>query len=160
MNQWTLLRLSANLQTRFLEHVQEQYPDAKLYFPTFTRLTRPARKRHTIQQTVPVYPGYIFTGADSIGRVKSTIRFHYIRFGGKIALVPDSVIQELKRLESINQLVVSKQMINPYSPGTRILIHTPAYDLKAIVIQCSKNNLLADTPLGTISVPLFRVRLL
>lgn len=160
MNSWTLLRLNATLQSRFLEHIQDQYPDAKLYFPTYSRLTRPANKRHPILTTKPVYPGYIFTGLDSVGTIKSTIRFHYVRFGGKIALVPDSVIQELRRLESLNALVTIKTMQNPYTPGTRIVVHTPAYDIHAIIVSLSKNQIIADTPLGTISVPIHRVKLL
>src|SRR5262245_42495141 len=122
---WNLIRVQNQSQTRFCADLKTRYPDVGFYYPIFAGITRPSGSRRVIPVPTPVYPGYIFVPSGRMNQVQTPHRYHFVRFGGAVALIRDSVIQELRRLESLNQLVVKTVAESPYTPGTRILVHTP-----------------------------------
>jgi hypothetical protein len=156
---WTLLRLNPTSQPRFLDHVATTFPDIPTYQPQYQKTTRPARKRHPIQTLHPVYPGYLFAQIlddKFIHQLTSTpVRAYFVRFGGKIGTVPDGVILELRRLESLNLLVHETPRPNPYSPGTKVLIHLPMSDIRGIIAMTLNqgSRAIVDTPLCRVLVP-------
>lgn len=157
---WTLLRLNPANQARFCEHIADSYPEVSTYYPTFTKLTRPAKKRYPIEVVVPVYPGYVFARlileADMIHSLTSTpVRAYFIKFGGQISTIPDSVIKELMRLEGESQLVQEVTKLNPYVPGARVTVHFPIYDIQGIIVHLvGQTRALVDTTLCRVTVPL------
>jgi transcription antitermination factor NusG len=160
---WGLLRLNPASQPRFLDHVSSTYPDIPTYQPLYPKTTRPAKKRHPITIYQPVYPGYLFAQIlddKFIHRLTSTpVRAYFVRFGGKIGTVPDSVILELRRLESLNQLVQEEQRKDPYAPGTRVIIHLPMSDIRGIIQMTKGTRAIVETPLCKVIVPIHQVGL-
>jgi transcriptional antiterminator RfaH len=166
MNSWTLLRLNAQKLERYLEHVQEHVPDVETYFPTFEKITRPHGRRQPVVVVRPVYPGYVFANLNVDGRdvrlmVSLPVRARFIKFGEGISTIPDRVIHELRRLESLRMLVREIQKVNPYAPGVKVRIHTPVADIQAIVIAILHGKRIkVDSPLGNVVVPLHQVSVL
>lgn len=166
MSSWSLLRLNPRLQDQYIDHVAENLPNVEMYFPTFKKVTRPHGKRKPVVVIQPVYPGYVFANMDMDGRtihmmVSTPMKARFIKFGIGISIVPGRVIDELKRLERLNQLVREIRYINPYVRGVKVRIHTPVADIHAIVIRLlHSNRVKVDSPLGTMTVPLHQVSLL
>ena len=167
MNSWTLLRLSAQNQDRYVDHVKEHVPDVETYFPTYEKITRPHGKRQPIVVIRPVYPGYLFARLDLDGKdvhlmVSMPIRARFIKLKGEgaISTIPDKVIQELRRLESLHLLVREIHRISPYQPGVKVRVCTPVADISAIVIALTHGKRIkVDSVLGTMSVPVHQVSL-
>ena len=94
---WVLLRLSAQMQGRYVDHVKDTWPSVEVYVPEYQKVTRPHRSRKTVVVTRPVYPGYVFTRVDIGGRdihnlVSCPVRARVIKFGPTISVIPDVVI--------------------------------------------------------------------
>jgi hypothetical protein len=167
---WTLLRLNPSTQFRFMDLAAENSPEIPLYFPVFLRTTRPAHKRTPIQIPTPVYPGYIFAqinpDSGSVHRLTSLpIRAYFIRLRRctprsqlSISTIPDSIIQEFKRLESLNLLVRETHRVNPFAPGTSVVVHLPIADIQAIIVHLiGQTRVLVDGPLGRMTTQIHRL---
>jgi len=170
MNSWTLLRLNAQNQTRYIEHVHEHVPCVETYFPVYEKKTRPHGKRQPIVVIRPVYPGYIFAKLNMSGKevhlmINLPVRARFIKLNGEngermISTIPDRVIQELRRLESMHMLVCEMHKQSPYVPGLKVRVHTPVADIQAIVIALLHGKRVkVDSALGTMSVPVHQVSL-
>jgi transcription antitermination factor NusG len=155
--------LNAQKLDRYIEHVQEHVPDAETYFPTYEKITRPHGRRQPVVVVRPVYPGYVFArlnidGMDVRLMVSLPVRARFIKFGEGISTIPDRVIQELRRLESLHMLVREVQKVSPFVPGVKVRIHTPVADIQAIVIALLHGKRVkVDSLLGTMSVPVHQV---
>lgn len=160
---WFLLRCTTTAQNRFVQRVQDRYPQIQIYIPQYPRISRPHGLRRTISIPTPVYPGYIFAhlNPEEISLhslILTPPRAYYIRFNGKIAIVPDQVILQLKEKEDKNLLMTEKTIVDPYKPGKRVIVHLPIADIQAIIIKCiGANHVILDTPLGRATVPKTRV---
>jgi Transcription termination factor nusG len=158
MNSWSLLRLNPQNQERYVEHVRDNRPDIETYYPLYDRITRPHGIRHPIKVPTPVYPGYVFAFADMDSRdvrwlVSSPVKAYFIKFGGVISVIPERVITEIKRLESLRMLVREQIKINPYQPGRPVVVHTPAADIQAVIVRLmGGNRAVVDTSLGRATV--------
>jgi hypothetical protein len=134
----------------------ENYPHIQTYYPIYQRTSRPHGKRIPIQVTRPVYPGYIFqrnTTDGIVTRLTTQFRVYAVRFGDTLATLPDSVILDLRRLESLNLLVQEKILYNPYYPGRKVRVHLPIADITAVIVRLiSDNKALVDTSLCKITV--------
>src|SRR5215471_14000540 len=124
MNSWTLLRLNAQRQSAYVEHVAEHIPEVEMYFPTFEKVTHPHKKRQPIVVLRPVYTGYVFARLDIDGynvyhmtRTPIQARFIKLTGDGTISTIPDRVIAELKRLESLHLLVKETHRVSPFQRG-------------------------------------------
>ena len=167
MHSWTLLRLNAQNQDRYIGHVQEHIPDVETYFPTYEKITRPHGKRQPIVVIRPVYPGYVFAKLNVDGKevhlmVSMPIRARFIKLRGEgaISTIPDRVIHELRRLESLHLLVREIHRVSPYQPGVKVRVCTPVADIQAIVIALLHGKRIkVDSALGTMSVPIHQVSL-
>jgi hypothetical protein len=167
MSTWALLRTSPQSQDRYVEHVRENCPEVETYFPVYRKITRPARKRHPIPVTLPVFPGYVFAHFDLANDsrvvrllVSSPVRAYFIRFGGEIGIVPHAVIAELRRLESLGQLIKEQARRNPFRPGRPVMVHTPMYDIQAVIVRLmGGNRVIVDTPLGEATVRIHSITL-
>jgi transcription antitermination factor NusG len=167
MHSWALLRLNPQLQSRYIDHVAEYAPDVETYYPRYEKMTRPHGKRQPIVVVRPVYPGYIFANLDLDGRCVHLLislpvkaRFIRLEFGGGISPIPDRVIQEIRRLESLHMLVREVHRISPYQPGVKVRIHMPIADISAIVIALLHNKRVkVDSALGIMNVPQHQVSL-
>ena len=166
---WTLLRLNPASQTRFLDLAPHDIP---LYFPVYQKIIRPAKKRTPIEVTRPVYPGYIFAQIDpdtgDVHRLTGLpVRAYFIKLKRctqnmppTISTIPDSIIQEFKRLERLNLLVREVTRINPFSQGARIIVHLPVADIEGIIIHLQgQTRALVDCRLGHMTVPVARLAL-
>jgi transcription antitermination factor NusG len=115
---------------------------------------------------MPVYPGYVFARLDMDGDgihelVTCPVKARFIKFGGEISTIPDKVIHELRRLESLSMLVREVQRVNPYRPGVKVRVHTPVADIQAVIVALIRGNRLkVDSCIGTITVPVHKVNLL
>ena len=163
-NSWSLLRLNPQNQEKYVDHVQENVPGVETYFPVFEKKTRPHGKRQPVVVVRPVYPGYVFARLDMNGvnvhlLVNSPIKARFIRFGGTISLIPERVINEIRRLES-QRMLVREIHINPYVPGRKVRVHLPVADIQAIILQLLHGKrALVETPLGRMSVQLHKMTL-
>src|SRR5262245_39485863 len=165
LNSWTLLRTNSTTQTRFCDHIREKHPTIILYYPQYKRWTRPHGVRRPILSTRPVYPGYVFACPspdphDFYTLTHSPVRAWFVRFGSTIPTIPDSIIQELRRLESLNKLVIEERHQNPYHPGRKVTVHIPVADIQAVIIRLiAQTKVKVDTPLGVMTVPIHKVTL-
>jgi transcription antitermination factor NusG len=164
VNSWTLLRLNAQKQEKYIEHVKETMPDVEVYFPVYDRVTRPHGKRQPIVVIRPVYPGYLFTkfdvdGPNVHGLVSAPVKARFIKFGPDISRIPDRVIWELKHLENL-KVLVREVHVNPFKPGRKVRIHLPIADINAIIIQLAHGNrALVDTAVGRMNVRMHQMTL-
>lgn len=159
---WFLLHCNTAQQHRYTKHIAEHFPATEIYYPQYGRLSRPHGMRRPISIPTPVYPGYIFARPDSATHPRSLVSTHprayYVRFGPNIALVPNDIIDKLRIMESLNQLVTEKTAANPYKPGKRVIIHTPVADIQAIIVHLiGHNRVLVDTNFCQITVPLAKI---
>jgi hypothetical protein len=165
---WTLLRLNPMSQARFMDYAANRCSDIPLYFPVYHRLSRPARKRHVITITKPVYPGYIFAqinpdGEDQHRLTSLPVRARFIKLrlqdeDTTISLIPDSVIAKLQYLETHNQLVLAPPP-SPYQPGTTVIVSLPIAEIKAVLIHLTGSRAILNSPLGRITVPITHLTL-
>jgi transcription antitermination factor NusG len=161
---WALLQLNPQIQDHYVNHVGEHNPEISLYFPVYTRICRPAKKRHPIEVISPVYPGYVFARirtweSDYRAIVGTPYRVWFVRFGKNIALVRQSVIDKLTTLESRNELVVEVRKRNPYQPGVRVVVHLPVASILATIVRVQGQMARVEGPLGPMSVRLSTVSL-
>ena len=167
MHSWTLLRLNAQNQDRYVSYVREHITDVETYFPTYEKITRPHGKRQPIVVIRPVYPGYLFAKLDTDGKdvhlmISMPIRARFIKLkgDGAISTIPERVIHELRRLESLHLLVREIHRVSPYQPGVKVRVCTPIADIQAIVIALLHGKRIkVDSALGTMSVPIHQVSL-
>jgi hypothetical protein len=75
-------------------------------------------------------------------------------------MVPESVINELKRKERLNLLIQETKIESPYYPGRKIIIHTPIADIQAIIVRLmGDQKAVCDTPIGEWSVFVHQIAL-
>lgn len=164
-NPWLLLRLNPQIQPKFVDHISASLPDVDLYFPLYSKVTRPANKRTPITVQLPVYPGYIFARVnletdDFFQLTHAPYRASFVRFNGNLGIVPDRIIPFLREKESLNQLVVEKIVENPYYPGRRVRIILPLITIEGFVLHMiGQNRVKIDTQLGPSTVHLHSVEL-
>src|SRR5215469_804879 len=159
---WHLLRLNPQNQAQFVDYIAEKAPDQILYYPKYYRMTRPAHKRTPIRIECPVYPGYVFSLTCDRLLCITPIRAYFVRLKNlgpdsvpQISTIPDRVIQELKRLEGLNQLIHEVKIENPFKPGRHVIIHTPVSDIHGIIIRLlGQTRAVVQTPLGRAVQPL------
>lgn len=159
-NSWMLLKTAAQSQPRYISQVAEYHPSIPFFIPQYRKLCRPHGKRIAILITRPVYPGYIFVKPDfNTGEHHQLTRLptkaYFVRFGRELSLIPDRVIDELRRLESLHQYILEDQNDVKYYPGQKIRIAFPTIDVIATLIHIiSGNKVLADSPIGRVTAPL------
>ena len=167
---WTLLRLNPQSQQRYVEHIAEYVPEVVTYYPTYTRVVRPSGLRHPIQRILPVFAGYVFARVDMDSScvhrlVSAPIRAYYIKLKAlpederTISTIPDKVIDMIKHMEVRNMLVTESVRENPYLPGRKIMIHHTSFDLCAVIVMLRRGEVIADTSLGRVRVPVHTVTL-
>jgi hypothetical protein len=156
---WTLLRTQPANQSRFIETLEERFPEVEYYFPRYTTLARPARHRRPKQVIKPVYPGYIFAkpdlnSGDQYHITRLPVRAFFIKFGRDIELIPDKVIETIKYMEKNLVYIQDHAPQTLYKAGCTLLIHTTMADITATLIRISHNRAIVDTNLGPMTVPL------
>lgn len=161
---WNLLHVSPQSQAKYVDHIRDRFPHVDLYFPQYQRLTRPSGTRQPRLTERPVYPGYIFARPhdnDDIHALRrAPVRAYVIRFGLVFSMVPESVINELKRKERLNLLIQETKIESPYYPGRKIIIHTPIADIQAIIVRLmGDQKAVCDTPIGEWSVFVHQIAL-
>jgi transcription antitermination factor NusG len=161
---WTLLRLNPQTVTRFLDYLDDFHPGIQTYYPSYERLSRPAKARRPRLVRRPVFPGYLFarpnlSTGEHIFLVRTPIRARYIRFGPNIELIPDNVILELMRLESLGQLVPDDTPQEPrYHHGQRVFVRLAMTNVPATIIRLiAETRALVETSLCRITVPIHNV---
>jgi transcription antitermination factor NusG len=161
---WLLIKTPAQTQPRYVSQVEQFHPSIPIYIPTYKHTTRLHKHRRHITITKPVYPGYIFAQPDlTIGEHYHLTRLptpaYFIRFGREISLIPERVIEELRRLESLH-LLSPRQDQNDITlhPGQKIRVAFPTIDVVGTLIYViAQAKAVVDTPLGTVTVALTRV---
>jgi transcriptional antiterminator RfaH len=147
---WNLLRVNPASQNRYLAYLNEHHPTIETYVPHHIVLRRPHGIRKPIPTSQPCYPGYIFANpdpdsADLYYLTRTPIRAYFVRFGAQIESIPEAVITELKRLESLKQLIPEPKPA--WTPGQRVHISSPAMDIQAILVRLiTSDKMLVDTP--------------
>ncbi len=73
------------------------------YCPSYEVLSRRGRHRRASRTVKAGYPGYIFVDYESVvdeEKIRNTLDFHHFRRNhGKVSLLPDSVIDDIRVLE-------------------------------------------------------------
>ena len=161
---WTLLRLNPQSQGRYVDHVRESFPDVDIYYPVFTKLSRPHKKRYPVSVIRPVYPGYVFAYLDLDMRIRDMltcpVKARFVRFGQTISVVPAEVIAEIKKLESLKLLVKEEHRASPFQPGRKVRVSLPMADITAVIIYLmNKNRAMVDCGLGKVIVPVHKMTL-
>lgn len=160
---WTLLRLQPQQQPRYIFFAAEHFPHIELYYPQHQTLSRPAGRRRPIRVTRPTFPGYIFAKPDfDHGEHNSLIhgipfRVFFVRFSGTIETIPEPVITELRRLESINQLVPIIERPRPYRPGQRVQVNLPTASIIGTIKKIMQIRAIIDTSFCNITVPIHQI---
>jgi transcription antitermination factor NusG len=172
MSQWSLLRVNAQSQHRFVDFMDDNQPEIEYYFPKYDRVIRNSSGRDRkagkmITVPTPVYPGYVFVkemfeSAWRLAQVRCPVRASFVRFGGEVGLVDSRVIEGLRRLEVSGGLVQVIKVENPYLPGRKVRVHTPVASISAIILQCTNHGAraLVETSLCRITVPIHQVELI
>ena len=160
---WGLLRLNPLSQAKYIRHQGVYRPDIEYYAPRYNRITRPNGLRKTIVVPTLVYPGYLFVRLDCDLRdiLDGPVRVYFVRFGGHIGLVREEVMDRLKKMEALQQLVKEEVKDNPYKPGRNIRVHTPVASIAGILVMCTQSHTRAivDTVMGHWDVPIHQVEL-
>jgi transcription antitermination factor NusG len=166
---WGLLKVRPQNQMKYLEYMVEYHPGYEFYFPRYGRVTRPAGHRRTKIVPTPVYPGYVFVqlGSELRSLLSSPIRVYFVRFTGRygkvgrISVVQEEVINELKARERRGELVEEVVVENPYLPGRKVRVITPVASINGVLVMCThgKTRGVVDTGLGTWDVPIHQVEL-
>lgn len=154
---WTILRLNPMSQNRYLSHIHEYHPTIETYVPHYTKLSRPHGHRRPSPVERPCYPGYVFArpdlnNGDHLSLIHTPIKAYYIRFTKTIESIPDSVISEIKRLESLKLLTPETE--SGWRPGQRVRVSTPTLEIRAIIVRLvAHDKMLVDTPFCQMVVP-------
>jgi hypothetical protein len=69
-------------------------------------------------------------------------------------MIPEHVIDNLRRLESLHQSILQDQNDIKLHPGQKIRVAFPTIDVLAVLIQVGASKAVVDTPLGRVTVPL------
>lgn len=161
---WSLLKMSPQKQTGYVDCLNEYLPGVRSYFPEYTRLARPHGARRAKEVTRPVYPGYVFimvSGVDMHAPVTLPVSARWVKFGGVVETVPNRVIEVLRDMAGRNELVREIKHVNPYVPGARVYVHTSVQDIMGVIIRLvGKNRAVVDTSLCRATVPVHRLRVL
>lgn len=161
---WSLLKTNPQKQNGYVNLLTEHCPDIESYYPVYTRLSRPHGVRRPMKVVRPVYPGYLFlriVDGEMRKPVSLPVSARWVRFGGKIEAIPGFVIQKLRSLEQAGELVREIKHVNPYVPGTRVMVHHPVQDIRAVVVRLVRGNrVVVDTQLCRVTVPIHTVQVL
>jgi hypothetical protein len=85
----------------------------------------------------------------------------WVRFGGRIEVIPNFVIQRLQKLELDNELVREVKYVNPYTPGVRVRVHLPVYDVFGFIVKLVHGNrAVVDTQLCRVIVPIHTLQIM
>lgn len=161
---WSLLKLNPQKQRGYVECLREYYPGIEAYFPVYSRVSRPHGSRRPMRVVRPVYPGYVFLmvgNMDMRGPVSLPVRAKWVRFGGVVEAIPDSVVDGLRRMEEAGELVREIKYVNPYVPGVSVRVHLPVGDLLAVIVRLvGKDRAIVDMPVGRATVHLHRLQVM
>jgi hypothetical protein len=159
---WSLLKLNPMKQRNYVSLLQQYLPDMEAYYPVYSKMSRANGHRRAVKVERPVYPGYLFimvADGNMSGPVSLPVSARWVRFGGVVETIPDSVIQTLRYLENHNELVREVKYVNPYYPGARVRVHMPVCDLAAVIVKLvGRNRALVDTQLCRVTVHLHRLQ--
>jgi hypothetical protein len=154
---WTLLKLSPQSLVKYTEYMDQYYPYIQYYYPKYQRTVRPHGVRKAKRVPWPVFPGYLFMRVNSrdMGELVSLpVRAYWIRFGGVIEVVPDVVIERLRKLELSGELV--REVIhvnNPYRVGVSVRVHLSVGDILAVVVKRLGDRVVVEAPWCRCVVP-------
>lgn len=159
---WGLLRLNPLSMRRYLE-CMATFPGVEVYAPRYHRLSRPSGQRYPIMVSHYVYPGYLFVRLNCDIRMflDTPVKVYFVRFGAHIGVVREEVIDRLKRLEALEQLVKEVVKEDPYKIGRVVRVHTPVASISGVLVKCmgSQKRVFVDTGLGSWDVPMHQVEL-
>jgi hypothetical protein len=160
---WSLLKLNPQKQNNYLRLLGTELPEVESYFPVYTRMSRPHGVRRAREVERPVYPGYVFIrvgdGICMHGPVSLPISAKWVRFGGKVEVVSNRVIEGLRQLEGNNELIREIRYQNPYTPGTFCTVHLPVGDIMGIIVRLmGRNRAIVDSNLCRITVSLHQLQ--
>ncbi len=153
---WALLRVTPQSQERYIEDVDRFCPHVQCYYPVYMRTIRPHGARKIRKVPWPVFPGYLFmrvTNRDLSQLVSLPVRAYWIRFGGVIDVIPDKVVERLRKLELAGDLIREVVYVNPYRSGVSVRVHLPVGDILAVVVKRMGERVLVDSPLCRVVVP-------
>ena len=155
---WGLLRVAPISQERYVENVGEFCEGMEVYYPLYERLERKHGMRGCLRVLRPVFPGYVFAKVDSSGddvrrMVSLPVKAYWVRFGGKIELVGDTIVARIRTLEVTNQLVVEKKYEDPFRNGISVRVHLPVGDILGVVIKKLGGRVVVDAPMGRCVAP-------
>jgi hypothetical protein len=155
---WSLLKVSPQKQNGYVELLKEYCQGIESYFPVYQHVTRPHGVRRPVKVSRPVFPGYLFlkvVDGEMRRPVSLPVAARWVRFGGRIEAIPNFVIQRLQKLELDNQLVREVKYVNPYTPGVRVRVHLPVYDVFGFIVKLVHGNrAVVDTTLCRVIVPI------
>ncbi len=161
--QWTLLRLNPQTVGRFLDYLSDFHPGIETYNPSYEAITRPAKARRPRKSLRPVFPGYLFarpnlSAGEHVILTRTPIRASFIRFGQEIEAIPDKVITELQRLESLHLLIPEQKPEPRYHHGQRVNVRLAMTNVPATIIRLiAETKALVETSLCRITVPIHNV---
>ena len=154
-DQWSLLRINPQSQSRYVGFVGEYYPDIEIYYPQYQRTTRPNKCRYPVKELRPVFPGYLFVRAGGNYLTRLPVRAYWVKFGEDVEIVSQRVIDRLRDLEMAGRLVEEIIHVNPYRSGVRVRIHLPVGDILAVIVKLQGGTrALVDLPVGKCVVPI------
>ncbi len=135
MKRWYLIRTKPRKETVAEENLHRQ--GWEIYLP---RIQQRRRRRGRWSEVIePLFPCYLFVrlhfGFDNISPIRYTTGVqNFVRFSEKPAVVPDEIIESLRRTEDCNK---GLRYLNnlPFKPGDNVLIDTgPLAGLQAIFL--------------------------
>ena len=160
---WTLLRLQPQSLHRYVNYMLDRFPSIPTYYPQHEAMSRPAGHRRPMLVSRPTFPGYIFAKPDfDTGEHYSLthgipFRVFFVRFGHTIQSIPESVINELRRLESVNGLIAKSPERDSYRQGQRVHVHLPTTDIVGVIKRIMQNRAIVETIFCTITVPIHQI---
>jgi hypothetical protein len=161
---WSLLKVNPQKQVGYVDLLGKHCPGIESYYPVYQKMSRPHGVRRPMKVVRPVYPGYLFLRVGDLDMhrcVSLPVSARWVRFGGRIEAIPNFVIQRLQKLELDNQLVREVKYVNPFTPGVRVRVHLPVYDITAVIVKLVYGNrAVVDTPLCRVIVPIHTLQIL
>lgn len=122
MTNWNVVRTKPRQEALARDNLERQA--YQTYLPLFLEQRR--RRQRVVDVAVPLFPGYLFIQIDSsaqgLGPIRSTFgAIGIVRFGERVAVVPESVIRELKeRTDPATGLIHPRQA--GFSPGDKVVV--------------------------------------
>ncbi len=136
MKRWYLIRTKPRKETVAEENLRRQ--GWEIYLPRIQQRRRRRRGRWS-EIIEPLFPCYLFIhlhfGFDNISPIHYTTGVHkFVRFSEQPAVVPDEIIESLRRTEDCNKGLRYPNNF-PFKPGDKVLIDTgPLTGLQAIFL--------------------------